>query len=231
MTWVTVVFIVCSMTDRYFIPSVFLGHPGQRIRYYRQMQELTQAELARRANINQGFLSEIERGRRKPSPFSLKGIAEALGVPVAVLIGEGSDHDTPQPLETQQVPLYGSIPAGPPMDSQEQIEMMPVLRHLWSPDRYCLRLSLDSMEPTLKPGDIILVQYRPGVSPELVQGRICACLIDGAPTVKRVFVEQKSGSLLVVLRGDNPATPSIMIDGARDFSIQGVVTHLVSRAL
>ena len=70
------------MTDRYSVPPVFLGHPGQRIRYYRQMQALKQTDLARRANINQGFLSEIERGRRKPSSVSLKGIAEALGVPL-----------------------------------------------------------------------------------------------------------------------------------------------------
>ena len=28
--------------------------------------------------------------------------------------------------------------------------MFPVLRHLWAPDQYCLRLSWDSMEPTLK---------------------------------------------------------------------------------
>ncbi|MHC4798141.1 MAG: helix-turn-helix domain-containing protein [Planctomycetota bacterium] len=220
------------MANRYFVPPVFLGHAGQRIRYYRQMQELTQTDLARRATINQGFLSEIERGRRKPSPASLKSLAEALDVPVAVLIGEGSDHDTPQPLETRRVPLFGSIPAGPPAASQEQVEMMPVLRHLWSRDRYCLRLSLDSMEPTLKPGDIILVDYRPGVNPELVQGRICACLLDGLPTVKRVYVEQKGGSFLsVVLRGDNPAVAPIIVDDTQDFSIQGVVTHLVSRSL
>ncbi|UCD29005.1 MAG: helix-turn-helix domain-containing protein [Planctomycetota bacterium] len=219
------------MTDRYSVPPVFIGHLGERIRYNRQMQELTQSELARRADMNQGFLSEIERGKRRPSPSLLKVIADVLDVPPAVLIGQGPDHDTPQPLDTRQVPLLGSIPAGPPTDSQEQMEMFPLLRHLWAPDRYCLRLSLDSMEPTLKPGDIILVQYRPGVSPELVQGRICACLVDGVPTLKRVSVEQKNKSLSVILRGDNPAVAPIVIDDSHDFSIQGVVINLVGRDL
>ncbi len=212
-------------------PEVFRGHIGRRIRHYRQRMGLKQIELARRARVNQGFLSEIERGRRKPSPSSLQALAVALDVPPAVLIGEGLDHDTPQPLDTRELPLFGSIPAGPPTESQEQLEMFPVLRHLWGADRYCLRLSFDSMEPTLKPGDLVLVQYRPGVNPEHVQGQICACLVDGMPTLKRVSVERQRESLLVILRGDNPEVPPIAIDDSHEFSIQGVVTHLVSRDL
>jgi SOS-response transcriptional repressor LexA len=210
---------------------VFRGHIGQRIRYYRQQMGLKQTELAHRASVNQGFLSEIERGRRRPSPSALKALAAALDVPTAVLIGEGEDHDTPQPLQTRELPLFGSIPAGPPTESQEQMEMFPVLRHFWARDRYCLRLSFDSMEPTLKPGDLVLVQYRPNVNPEHVQGKICACLVDGQPTLKRVSVERRRDTLLVILRGDNPGVPPIAIDDTREFSIQGVVLSIVSRDL
>ena len=106
-----------------------------------------------------------------------------------------------------------------------------MLRHLWSPDRYCLRLSFDSMEPTLKPGDIVLVHYRPDVNPEHVQGRICACLLDGQPTLKRVSVEWRGGERVVILRGDNPQVAPILVDSTRDFSIQGIVLRLVSREL
>jgi len=87
------------------------------------------------------------------------------------------------------------------------------------------------MEPTLKPGDIVLVEYRPAVNPEHVQGKICACLVDGVPTLKRVFVERGAEELLVILRGDNPNVAPLVMDSACEFSIQGVVTHLVSRSL
>lgn len=184
-----------------------------------------------RAGVNQGFLSEIEGGKRKPSPSSLRAISVALDVAPAVLIGEGLDHDTPQALETMDLPMFGSIPAGPPASADEQLEMFPVLRHLWAPNRYVLRLSFDSMEPTLKPGDLVLVEYRPGVNPEHVQGRICACLVDRASTLKRVSVERRAAQPLVILRGDNPTVDPILLDESREFSIQGVVTHLVSRAL
>lgn len=219
------------MAPRHDEPAAFRGHIGQRIRYYRQKAGLNQTALARKATVNQGFLSEIERGRRKPSPQSIHAIALALDLPPAVIIGEGPDHDTPQPLITRELPLFGTIPAGPPTQTQEQMEMFPVLRHLWSPNRYCLRLSFDSMEPTLKPDDLVLVEYRPDVNPAHIQGRICACLVDGNPTLKRVSVERRQDTALIILRGDNPETPPIVIDDTREFSIQGIVTHLVSRAL
>ena len=140
-------------------------------------------------------------------------------------------QDAPQPLDTHEVPLFGAIPAGPPADSQEQLEMFPVLRHLWGPDRYCLRLYHDSMEPTLKPGDIVLVHYRPDVNPEHVQGKVCACLVEGNPTLKRITVERRGRDRLIVLRGDNPDSPPMVVDGTADFSIQGVVISLVNRDL
>ena len=173
----------------------------------------------------------LRRGLAKPRRRTIDALAVALNVPQGVLIGGGLEHDAPQPLETRELPLLGSIPAGPPGDSQEQLEMFPVLRHQWSPDHYCLRLSYDSMEPTLKPGDIVLVHYRPDVEPEHVQGRICACLVEGRPTLKRVSVESRHGERVIILRGDNPQAAPLLIDGSLEFSIQGIVVRLVCRDL
>ena len=204
---------------------------GQRVRRRRKQLRLSQMELSRQAAVNQGYLSEIERDRRQPSRHVLNALATALDLPLAVLIGSGAEHDAPQPYEGSRLPLFGSIPAGPPAESQEQLEVLPVLRHLWAPDRYCLRLAHDSMEPTLKPGDIILVQYRPDVNPEHVQGKICACLVDGQPTLKRISVGTQGGQRIILLRGDNPAAPPIIADETTDFMIQGVALTLVSREL
>ena len=204
---------------------------GERIRSIRREQGVTQIGLARKANVNQGYLSSIERHERVPRPTTVRAIAVALGVPEGVLLGAGEGHDAPQALETRELPLFGTIPNGPPAESQEQLEMFPVLRHLWRPDRYCLRCEFDSMEPTLKRGDIILVDYRPGVDPEFVQGRICACLVDGRPTLKRVTVERHGDKRLFILRGDNPRVPPTIIDDGTEFSIQGIAVSLVSREL
>ena len=204
---------------------------GARIRRRRKELGLSQVELAVAAGVNQGYISEIERGKANPRRRTIDALAVALNLPQGVLIGGGPDHDTPQPLETGELPLFGSIPAGPPGESQEQLEMFPVLRHQWSPDYYCLKLSFDSMEPTLKPGDIVLVHYRPDVDPEHVQGKICACLVDGQPTLKRVTVEWRDDEPTIILRGDNPRTAPLLIDRSCEFSIQGIVLRLVCREL
>lgn len=204
---------------------------GARIRRRRRELGLSQRQLADLADMNQGYLSSIERGTVIPRRRTLDALAAALNLPPGVLIGGSAEHDNPQPLEARELPLFGRIPAGPPGESQEQFEMFPVLRHDWSADHYCLRLSLDSMEPTLKPGDIVLVHYRPDVDPEHVQGRICACLVDGEPTLKRVIVEWRDDQPRIVLRGDNPRAAAIVIAPDQEFSIQGVVIRLVSRDL
>lgn len=204
---------------------------GERIVEARSRRGFTQVHLAKLAGINQGYLSSIERGDRTPRRDTLRAIAVALDVPEAVLLGEGEGHDAPQALDTRELPLFGAIPNGPPAQSQEQLEMFPVLRHLWRPDRYCLRCEFDSMEPTLKRDDIILVDYRPGVEAEFVQGKICACLVDGRPTLKRVSVERRDGRRMVLLRGDNPNVPPMVVDESNEFSIQGIAVCLVRREL
>ncbi len=205
--------------------------PGQRIKRRRQELGLNQVALARAAGVTQGYLSAVETGRRHLGSATIKRLAEALDLPPAVIIGRAAAHDNPQPYEATDVPLFGSIPAGPPSESQEAAETWPVLKHLWSPDYYCLRLAFDSMEPTLKPGDIVLVHYRPDVEPLHVQGKICACLVEGQPTLKRVSVEHTGRGDMIILRGDNPNVPPLALDLSQDFSIQGVVVKLVSREL
>lgn len=204
---------------------------ADRIKRRRKELGMTQVQLALAAGVNQGFISQIEAGTASPRKRTLDALSVALNMPQGVLVGGGSAHDNPQPFETRPLPLFGTIPAGPPAQSQEQLEMFPVLRHQWSSDHFCLRLSQDSMEPTLKPGDIVLVHYRPDVEPEHVQGKICACLLEGEPTLKRVFVELRGDERLLLLRGDNPRIAPILVDPAKDFSIQGIVLRLVSREL
>ena len=204
---------------------------GARIRRRRKEIGLTQKQLAAAAGVNQGYISQIEQGSAKPRQRTIDALSAVLHWPQSVLIGGGVDHDAPQPLETRELPLLGSIPAGSPAESQESAEVFPVLRHHWSPNYYCLRLAYDSMEPTLKPGDIVLVHYRPDVEPEHVQGRVCACLVDGQPALKRISVERRNGQKVVILHGDNPRIRPILLDRSRELSIQGIVVRLVSREL
>ena len=59
-------------------------HPIRAIRQYRA---LTQIEVAKRASLRQGYIADIEAGKKKGSAASLKAIAAALEVPLDVIVG------------------------------------------------------------------------------------------------------------------------------------------------
>ena len=53
---------------------------GLNITYYRRARNLTQSQLAERANISSNYLSQIERGFKNISFATLTQISETLGV-------------------------------------------------------------------------------------------------------------------------------------------------------
>ena len=59
-------------------------HPVRAIRRYRG---LTQLDVAKRAGLRQGYIADIEAGRKTGSAASLKAIAAALDVPLDVIVG------------------------------------------------------------------------------------------------------------------------------------------------
>ena len=57
------------------------------IRRARRAQGLSQLELAKRAKVAQGYISDLEAGTKKnPGIAVLKRLAKALGVPVTRLL-------------------------------------------------------------------------------------------------------------------------------------------------
>jgi transcriptional regulator with XRE-family HTH domain len=69
---------------------------GARVRAVRQRAELSLGELAQRAGVGKGSLSEIENGTRNPTLSTLYAVAGALSVPLATLLVEaGSEVGSP----------------------------------------------------------------------------------------------------------------------------------------
>jgi transcriptional regulator with XRE-family HTH domain len=60
-------------------------HLGQRVREYRQRNQLTIADVAQLAGLSPGMLSKIENGQATASLDSLVRIANALGVSMSAL--------------------------------------------------------------------------------------------------------------------------------------------------
>jgi repressor LexA len=123
------------------------------------------------------------------------------------------------------VPIYGSIPAGIPIDaSQEQegcvlidvdtLGIKPTAR------TFGLRVKGDSMiGKNIVEGDTVIIEH--GVQPR--SGDVVAALIDGQVTLKTFVLQQGKP----YLRAENPRYPKLIPQ--EELQIQGVMVALVRR--
>jgi repressor LexA len=123
------------------------------------------------------------------------------------------------------VPIYGSIPAGPPEDAVQEEEgcvlidvdtlgIKPTTR------TFGLKVHGDSMTgKSIVNGDIAIIEH--GVQPR--PGDVVAALIDGQVTLK-TFLMQRGKPFL---RAENPRYPNLIPQ--EELQIQGVMVALIRR--
>jgi len=61
---------------------------GEHLRVLRKARGLSQAQLGERADMNDKYLGEIERGEGNPSLDVLQKLAKALDIDLASLVGD-----------------------------------------------------------------------------------------------------------------------------------------------
>jgi transcriptional regulator with XRE-family HTH domain len=65
---------------------------GDVLRDFRQRKGRTLRQVASRASVALGYLSEVERGQKEASSEILASVAEALDVPISVVMREVADR-------------------------------------------------------------------------------------------------------------------------------------------
>lgn len=64
----------------------------ERLKYLRERLEMTQADLATKAKISQSTIAQIESGKKDPSIATVKKIAQALDIHMAILFASDEVH-------------------------------------------------------------------------------------------------------------------------------------------
>jgi repressor LexA len=124
------------------------------------------------------------------------------------------------------IPLFGSIPAGPPQSREQEAEgcvTVDVESIGYKPTRnaFALRVTGDSMIGRhILDGDFVVMEH----GPEPRSGQIVAAYIDGASTLKTFVL--KNGK--PYLKAENPKYPNLV--PAQELTIQGVFKALIRRA-
>lgn len=81
---------------------------GPTLRTLRQQRQLTLVQAAEAAGMSVSHLSLIERNEREPSLTALDSLADALGVPVAVVVFLAARQERPKRLAG---PIYDRLEA------------------------------------------------------------------------------------------------------------------------
>ena len=124
------------------------------------------------------------------------------------------------------IPLFGSIPAGPPQAREQDAEgcvSVDVASLGYQPTRnaFALRVTGDSMIGRhILDGDFVVMEH----GPEPRNGQVVAALIDGASTLKTFMM--KGGK--PYLKAENPKYPDLL--PAQELMIQGVFKALIRKA-
>jgi transcriptional regulator with XRE-family HTH domain len=66
---------------------------GERLKRLRMINSLTQEELASRADLTKGFISQLENDATSPSIATLKDILDVFGVSMQEFFSETTDED------------------------------------------------------------------------------------------------------------------------------------------
>lgn len=210
---------------------------AELVRRARRRSGLTQYELAQKLGCTDSYIAKIETGKAYPATDFLIRLFQELQIDERHLITTALPEALKPILEKvvrglpkaetpwRPLPIFGEIVAGSPAEAgRKAIGEVDVLPETWSLSRYVLKVSGDSMIPTIQPGDLVLVDK--SVRPR--QNDIIAGVLNGEATLKRYI---KRGTI-ILLKADNPSFSDIIpVTSTDDFRIEGVVLKIIERHL
>lgn len=176
-------------------------------------------QLADYVGINYDSVTKWLLGLAFPRPDALEKTAEFFGVEPSALL---SDHAPTNP-KAVRINVYGSIPAGVPMEAVEDVvdwEEIPTEWTRGGREYFALIVSGDSMYPEYLDGDVIIVRRQN----DFENGEDCVVMVNGYDaTLKRLY--RLDGG--VTLRPLNPAyPPKTYRVGDEPILVVGVVAEL-----
>lgn len=188
---------------------------GEYLKQIRKSRDLSLRQVDYKSDVSFSHLSMIENGTRKPSPLTLKELAKIYNLDYIDLYekagyidlaeAERFDNSTNKKKSNSSnsavVFVYGSIPAGVPMECIEDIidtEEIPVDMLRGGKQYFGLRVKGNSMEPDYLDGDTLILEK----ADDCESGDDCVVMVNGNDgTFKRV-IKNENGIILQPLNSE-----------------------------
>lgn len=193
---------------------------GKKIAHARKQLDLTMKQLGELLGLNESTIQRYESGGIKKIDIDkVQEFAKVLKVSPIYLLGwEESDEYSNSVL----IPVYGSIPAGVPLEAVESQQGEVDIPADWikgEKEYIALKVKGDSMYPKYLEGDIVIIQLQS----DCESGQDCACYVNGYEATLKTVKKNNDGKISLVPANTN-YPPKTYKPG--EVSILGVVKEL-----
>lgn len=200
---------------------------ADKIKALRLAKNLSQEALGELVGVKKAAINKYETGRVvNIKRTTLQKLADALGVSAADLLDDEEDNIINYtPSTSTKIPVYGRIPAGIPLEMNDDIVGYVDIPDEWlkSGDAFfALRVCGDSMSPKYLDGDLIILKRQS----DCESGQDAAVRMNGDDATLKKVIKQQFG---IILQPINPEYEPRMYeynDENYPIEIMGIVVQL-----
>ena len=191
---------------------------SERLKSLRSEKGWSQQRLADELNLSKSSVNMYERGEREPGFETMEAIADTFNVDMDYLYGR-TDVKIAEPIQLNagtvppgfellprmvKKPLIGDIACGEPITAEQNVADYVDVPETVHCD-FCLRCHGDSMvDAGIQDNDVVYIR----IQPEVEDGEIAAVRIGGEATLKRVYYDGQSLTLMPANSSYRPKTYS-----------------------
>lgn len=188
---------------------------AENIKKIRLEHGLSQAELGKIAGVSDKAVSTWELGTKIPRMGAVEKMANYFGITKSAIVDDTPAATTSRPIppgfepmpKMKKIPLIGAIACGEPITAEQNIEKMVDVPENIRCD-FSLTCHGDSMvDAGIHDKDVVYIR----IQPEVENGEIAAVRIDGEATLKRVYYNPGTLTLMPA----NPAYAPMIYTGSQ----------------
>ncbi len=173
---------------------------GEKIKFYRTSKNITQQELGEYLNTTSQTVSRYESGILEANQDVLFKLAEYFKISIndffpPIIFDNGTLVDINSDIA--KIPVYGTIRAGIPIESQSDIIEYIDIPKEWTKGGkkfYGLKISGDSMFPKYSENDIVIFEQND--DKEMYNGKDVAIMINGTESTFKKLLVNDNGIVL-----------------------------------
>lgn len=170
---------------------------ANNFKHLRIQSGMTQEEIGRKLNKDYSTIGKWENGTRSPIMDDVIKISKLFNISLEKLIGDNIVFDNASIIDINsdiiKIPVYGTIKAGIPIESQSDIIDYVDIPKDWTKggkEFYGLKISGDYMFPKYQENDIVIFEHNEDLSQ--FNGKDCAIMINGTEsTFKKLLINDQ----------------------------------------